>query len=349
MDELLIKYVLNEVTAEERRRVEDWAAEKEENQQRLAEFQRIFTYGRTTARPVRTDTRQALARLRERYHLPPTRNHLFTIGRVAAVFTALVLAGAGAWLISDSKKTPLVITQTPIRGSAETTQVLQTRPNTKEEPHKNTPDIPATAKTAETTQTLPDGSVVTLQGQSRIDWLPIGKNGPRKLIFSGNGLFNIAPDPARPFIIETPLVNIKVLGTSFKFQSTGDSATVVVYTGTIQVSTNHDSLILQAGEKLAVTTAHLALTSTVDRERADSKQITRLIIAQAAREGLTDKDTLGWLALDSSRFIIDDRSMPDSIQTRYKRKYLLPDGMGYYYGKVKVHGHGYFFEKKELY
>jgi hypothetical protein len=193
-----------------------------------------------------------------------------------------------------------------------------------------------------------DGLVISLEKDAKVEWLALRGN-QRRIHLTGNARFKVNADPTHPFIVETAGLRIKVLGTVFRVRSNADSAMVILDTGRVLAATGRDSVVLREGEMAIVYPGQGTLTVKIDRDQ-DTKQVMRWLIAELTREKLIeDKEHLGWLALDQRQFIIDGVPMPDSTKTRYQLKYLLPDGMGLYYGKVKVHGHGYFYEKKELY
>jgi hypothetical protein len=84
-------------------------------------------------------------------------------------------------------------------------------------------------------------------------------------------------------------------------------------------------------------------------ELEESKQVMRNIIDDLVKEKIvTDKDHLEWFGLDNSQFVVNAKAVPDSLHAIFKARYLKPDGVGYYYGPVKVAGRGVFFEKKDL-
>jgi ferric-dicitrate binding protein FerR (iron transport regulator) len=346
MDELLIKYVLDETTDDECRRVEAWAAESQENRRRLEEFRRVWAFGRKTAGPVRTEESEALARLRQRMAPSEGLKVQPTVRRMraqlaAAVIVGLLAVGIGTWVVLRQKKTQPVVTTAPVRGSAETMMVI-----------RNAPDLPRVQKNRVgelPRDTLPTGLVFFLQKGSKIEWLS-GGGYHRHARLTGNAKFVVNADPAHPFIVETALLRVKVLGTVFRVIDDADSAVVLVDTGGVLAVTDRDSAILRGGERAVTYPDSRKLTVRVDRERLDNKEVMRRLIDELIREGLVrDRESLGWLALDSRQLVIDGVDIPDPAKARYQSKYLLPDGMGFYYGKVKVHGHGYFYEKKELY
>lgn len=74
------------------------------------------------------------------------------------------------------------------------------------------------------------------------------------------------------------------------------------------------------------------------------------IIDQLVADGLVrDKDGFSSFALDNGQFQVDGKPMADSLRVKYAAKFIGPDGSGFYYGPVTVHGRGFFFDKKEIY
>jgi len=84
-------------------------------------------------------------------------------------------------------------------------------------------------------------------------------------------------------------------------------------------------------------------------ELEESKQVMRNIIEDLVTEKIvTDKDHLEWFGLDNSQFVVNAKAVPDSLHAIFKARYLKPDGVGYYFGPVKIAGRGVFFEKNDL-
>lgn len=118
-------------------------------------------------------------------------------------------------------------------------------------------NIIGTEKGSRSRLTLPDGSRVWLNGDSRISYgASFGKNS-RELTLIGEAYFDIAKDPDHPMIIKTAAVTIKVLGTAFNVRAYPDEKTTstTLVQGKVQVSVNHKkeiSYTLQPDEKLVV-------------------------------------------------------------------------------------------------
>jgi ferric-dicitrate binding protein FerR (iron transport regulator) len=83
---------------------------------------------------------------------------------------------------------------------------------------------------------LPDGSRIWMEGNSSLSYPEVFNGAERIVSFSGEAFFEVAPDQAHPFIINTALISTKVLGTSFNIEAYGENkAEVVVVTGKVMV------------------------------------------------------------------------------------------------------------------
>ena len=97
---------------------------------------------------------------------------------------------------------------------------------------------------------LSDGSVVFLNANSALKY-PDKFTGERREVFlEGEAFFQVAKDPAHPFIIHTNSVDTRVLGTSFNVNAKADSTIVSVVTGKVQVSRGDLSEIAMPNEKV---------------------------------------------------------------------------------------------------
>jgi ferric-dicitrate binding protein FerR (iron transport regulator) len=83
---------------------------------------------------------------------------------------------------------------------------------------------------------LNDGSVIHLGSDSKLEYPEAFKGESREITLTGEAFFEIAEDPAHPFIIYTGNVQTTVLGTSFKIHAfTGSPLSVAVATGKVRV------------------------------------------------------------------------------------------------------------------
>lgn len=105
---------------------------------------------------------------------------------------------------------------------------------------QRTPAI-STAIGEQRTLTLADGSVLTLNTLSKVD-IKFSRELRQIELKSGEAIFKVAADPARPFVVLTPSASVRALGTQFNVYQRSDGATVSVVEGRVQVARRPHSL-----------------------------------------------------------------------------------------------------------
>ena len=109
----------------------------------------------------------------------------------------------------------------------------------------------ASKKGERATVHLADGSRVILNADSRLTVPGDFRDGDRSVQFEGQGYFDVASIKERPFIVQTTLADVRVLGTEFDVDAHAEAAQmqVVVATGEVSVRSNHldetESIILR--------------------------------------------------------------------------------------------------------
>jgi transmembrane sensor len=84
---------------------------------------------------------------------------------------------------------------------------------------------------------LADGSVITLQPQSRLKYKSnFNEDSTRNIYLLGDAFFDVAPNPYKPFIVHSNEVFVKVLGTSFHVEAPENGRNIVVSVKTGKVS-----------------------------------------------------------------------------------------------------------------
>jgi ferric-dicitrate binding protein FerR (iron transport regulator) len=102
------------------------------------------------------------------------------------------------------------------------------------------------------TQTLPDGSEITLNAHSTIVYPKRFTSNFRPVSLRGEAFFKVTPDKTKPFIIKVNDVTVTVVGTSFNIKSRNGKTEVIVETGIVKVNEHKNSLELNPGEKATV-------------------------------------------------------------------------------------------------
>lgn len=116
--------------------------------------------------------------------------------------------------------------------------------------------------------TLEDGSVITLNSDSKLIYPRKFKTGERRVELVGEAFFDIAKNPKKPFIIKAQDAEVKVLGTSFNINATtNNKVEVLVKTGKVQFSSINkpsNKLILIPGDFASLQESKLEKTVTRD-------------------------------------------------------------------------------------
>ncbi len=99
---------------------------------------------------------------------------------------------------------------------------------------------------------LPDGSKITLNKGSKIEYSNFENTNNRKVKLTGEAYFEVAKDKNHPFIIECKEFNVKVLGTTFNINNTGKTSELTVYTGLVLMQSSTNTLILPAGHSATI-------------------------------------------------------------------------------------------------
>lgn len=85
------------------------------------------------------------------------------------------------------------------------------------------------------TVVLADGTQVTMGGATSIH-VRYARDTRHVQLSSGEALFDVTKDAARPFIVEMPNGSVRVLGTQFNVHRGPDATTVTVLEGTVRVT-----------------------------------------------------------------------------------------------------------------
>ncbi len=95
---------------------------------------------------------------------------------------------------------------------------------------------------------LPDGSKVWLNAESSIRYPGAFSKAAREVAVSGETFFEVAKDPARPFIVFIADIKVQAVGTAFNVNSF--DKTVTLTEGIVRVSKENKSVLLKPGQQL---------------------------------------------------------------------------------------------------
>jgi ferric-dicitrate binding protein FerR (iron transport regulator) len=108
-----------------------------------------------------------------------------------------------------------------------------------------------------TTQRLPDGSRVWLNAGSKLTFGENFGENIREVTLTGEAFFDVVKNPAKPFVIHTSTIDVKVLGTQFNVKSYPSDKTTEtsLIRGSVEVVVKtrpNEKYVLKPNEKLVV-------------------------------------------------------------------------------------------------
>ncbi len=227
MNILLVKYLAGELDKEQVKLVEEWKAQSEENLQLFREYENVWkgmgNYRQVKGINIDAEWNVQKSRMQtekddSKAHIRPSRSTFYVGLRVLAA--AVILVG-------------LILGIRFIPGLSYKKYVTQA---------------------SKGMIILPDSTVVTLNAYSEIKYPRKFRKKNRHVNFTGEAFFEVVTDNKKPFRINTPDLNIEVLGTSFNVNSYNESedVEVVVTTGKVAVNLLADrnvKIVLKAGDK----------------------------------------------------------------------------------------------------
>jgi ferric-dicitrate binding protein FerR (iron transport regulator) len=124
----------------------------------------------------------------------------------------------------------------------------------------------ASADTTLTNNPLPDGTIISLNQNTIIEYQKEFSETERRVKMNGEAFFDVEPDAKRPFIIEAQDAIITVLGTSFNVKALNEDAAVevLVEEGIVELANPDKSQLTQL--KIGEKGIYLKETKEVKRE-----------------------------------------------------------------------------------
>ncbi|TDB68282.1 DUF4974 domain-containing protein [Arundinibacter roseus] len=229
----------NQATRSEIEQVQAWLEQSPDRVQELKGYRKLWEHSQAVGQPRRqVDTEAAWKKMQANMHaksvrsapeipkieenfaaspqeLPEKSRRLNPIFWAAATLTLLMAAWGWLYFSKEQPTTPVV--------------AVSTQQNTYE-------------------KTLPDGTVVHLNYNSTLSFENNLEGDTRRVSLRGEAFFNVAPDPAHPFVIDANGTEVTVLGTSFNVKAYGDAVRVDVRSGKVAVRKNEHRVELSPGE-----------------------------------------------------------------------------------------------------
>lgn len=157
---------------------------------------------------------------------------------------------------------------------------------------------------------LEDGSILTLNAASNIS-THFEKDVRRVELASGEGFFEVAKDPSRPFIVSVEDYSVKAVGTAFAVRKYPDEiVNILVFEGKVDVQGKENSPVrLVAGDALRVDTR----TNSQSRSKLDEEQVLQELAWRQGNIALTGQ-TLEYAARQFNRYNSTQISISSEIR-----------------------------------
>ena len=268
--DIISRSLLHDLDAGEQRQLDQWLAESEEHQrlyQALLAKDNLAEQYHTYMSLDEEKSWQKLASLigKAEDNAPHRPHHFFHIprryiGRAAAAIVAVLLMAGGYWFYHNqpTQKAPVPVSQELVAAMQQAEQSSSNEATLQigDEKPRQVRSLSALLKTMarqdvdeglqgtlttrhdkEFWMSLPDGTRVHLNGNSRLSY-PLAFNGDqREVALVGEAYFIVAKDKEHPFIVHTAKGDIKEYGTEFNVNTQGDKTYVVLVKGSVSVCT----------------------------------------------------------------------------------------------------------------
>jgi transmembrane sensor len=237
IDGLLVKHLTGEASTQEEAQVQEWLRADEANQHYFNHFSLIWEESVHLAATTPVNEQEAWERFQQRLQTPPTTQapvrKIFFPGaswmRIAAVAILAIGLAWMAWVILNTNS----IDNNPLTVITTSTNIL--------------------------TDTLPDGSRVTLNKHTELSHPTHFTGQKRNVQLKGEAFFTVTPNKEKPFVIQVKDVTVQVVGTSFNVRNHSDTTEVIVETGVVEVIYQEQRVVLHAGEQVIIVSSSSTL------------------------------------------------------------------------------------------
>lgn len=226
--ELLAKKLAGEASAAELQRLDDWIAQSPDNR---AHYQQLLALWQLPALE-QSASEQAFERLMQRIDTPSGKTRTASPWRprwvaAAAVAAVLIVGFLGYMWYGASPTAPELAQRVTPKGTRTKIQ-------------------------------LPDGSMVWLNADSRLEYPQSFDGATREVSLVGEAFFDVVKNPAQPFVIKLKTGSIRVLGTSFNVKAYPNDSIVetAVVTGRVAFIPNRTARKAASSDTLFILPNH---------------------------------------------------------------------------------------------
>lgn len=226
-EKIIVKFLAGECSEEELRSLNVWLEESEENAHELFTLEELYHLGKSDAVSEEALLAKAEKQLSQRLGEERKRKLKRTLFHrwmqyAAIAVGAFFIGGIGYWFYqAGSRSSESLVTVT----ANETIKELM----------------------------LPDGTKVWLNKNTILQYPCNFEGGERHVYLNGEGFFDVKRNTAKPFIVQSHALQVRVLGTTFNLKSgeNGQRAVATLLKGEVEVKGNHGEgmIVLSPGQQ----------------------------------------------------------------------------------------------------
>lgn len=225
IEKLLLNFIENNANSQEKEKVISWIEESHENQKKFNELK--AKHVASTLKNVKKNQPQNIHLLRRPYKRK-------ALGYMSIAASVLIVLGI-LWSYLA-----------PVEKREVSNEVVET----------NSPEFieVITKNNSQKEIKLPDGSIVSLNANSKLTYPKVFHDHVREISLKGEAFFDITHNKDKPFIVKTEDFNIKVLGTTFNVKSFPDDkqTETTLLSGKVELSLEKETPIVLAPSQKAI-------------------------------------------------------------------------------------------------
>ncbi len=310
-EDLIYGYLKNELNGEETSRLIRWLEKDKSNKRLFDEMSDLWVTTHSTSANPGFNAREGFSKFMEKIKATDNQKDnnaktvwLKTIARYAAVIMIAFSAGGALFYFSGRNS------------SAPAGQSI------------NKLVVPLGSKAW---FSLSDGTVVTLNAGSTLNVSNDYGVNNRLVQLDGEGYFNIAKDKNNPFVVQTPFLNIRALGTEFNIKAYSADKTIetTLVSGSLQIEPakeiNQGQItVLKPNQRLTFYKADSSFTTGSEKKEEETtarpesvKKIRTMPVARLVTEDVNVGPVTSW---KENRWIFEQQSL-SQIAVDLERKF----------------------------
>lgn len=317
-DELLVKYLLGSASSEEREAVKAWLAADVANKRHFDQLRDIYFLGKITKEESGFDRQKCLDEVKIKYYREKTsglesdktiqqqkiRNLRIAVSIAASVIVIIGIASLLNLLKPESSN----LTSSPVAYN----EIV-------------------TPKGARTNITLPDGTNVWLNADSRLRYEMDFIRNERVVYLTGEAFFDVAKSKGKLFIVNTGKIAVKAWGTKFNVKAYPEENTIktTLVEGSVSIkklegAVSADEEYLKPNETAIF---YKAPIQEVEDSKVQDNKVNNVAVASLNLEKIEVKTEL-FTSWKDSKWIIEkltlDQLVPE-LERRYNVEITLED------------------------